>query len=65
VASAARTPEEAAEIYTVSLLAIDLDHPAERAYLAQLATKLRLEDGLVAHLHATVEGATVPVQQTA
>jgi uncharacterized membrane protein YebE (DUF533 family) len=65
VASAARTPEEAAEIYTVSLLAIDLDHPAERAYLAQLATKLRLEDGLVAHLHATVEGATVPVQQPA
>lgn len=65
VASAARTPEEAAEIYTVSLLAIDLDHPQERAYLAQLATKLKLEDGLVAHLHASVEGATVPVQQSA
>ncbi|MCX7319915.1 MAG: tellurite resistance TerB family protein [Hyphomicrobiales bacterium] len=65
VASAARTPEEAAEIYTVSLLAIDLDHPQERAYLAQLATKLKLEDGLVAHLHATVEGATVPVPQSA
>jgi uncharacterized membrane protein YebE (DUF533 family) len=65
VAAAARTPEEAAEIYTVSLLAIDLDHPAERAYLAQLASKLRLEDGLVAHLHATVEGATVPVNQPA
>lgn len=63
VASAARTPEEAAEIYTVSLLAIDLDHPAERAYLQQLASKLRLEDGLVAHLHATVEGATVPVDR--
>lgn len=65
VASAARTPEEAAEIYTVSLLAIDLDHPQERAYLAQLATKLKLEDGLVAHLHATVEGATLPVPQSA
>lgn len=65
VAAAARTPEEAAEIYTVSLLAIDLDHPAERAYLAHLASKLRLEDGLVAHLHATVEGATVPMQQIA
>lgn len=63
VADAARTPEEAAEIYTVSLLAIDLDHPAERAYLAQLALRLKLEDGLVAHLHATVEGATVPVNQ--
>jgi uncharacterized membrane protein YebE (DUF533 family) len=65
VAAAARTPEEAAEIYTVSLLAINLDHPAERAYLAQLASKLRLEDGLVAHLHATVEGATVPVDRPA
>lgn len=58
VASAARTPEEAAELYTVSLLAIDVDNPAERAYLSLLAARLKLDDKLVAHLHATIEGAT-------
>lgn len=63
VASAARTPEEAAEIYTVSLLAIDVDNPLERAYLALLAARLGLADKLVAHLHATVEGAMAPVKQ--
>jgi uncharacterized membrane protein YebE (DUF533 family) len=62
VAGAARTPEEAAEIYTASLLAIDVDNPAERGYLAMLAARLKLEDSLVAHLHATVEGATEPAQ---
>ncbi len=65
VARAARTPEEAAEIYTVSLLAIDVDNPSERAYLALLAARLRLDDKLVAHLHATVEGATEPVSHPA
>jgi uncharacterized membrane protein YebE (DUF533 family) len=60
VARAARTPEEAAELYTVSLLAIDVDNSSERAYLALLAARLRLDDRLVAHLHATVEGALEP-----
>lgn len=58
VAKAARTPEEAAEIYTASLLAIDVDNPAERGYLAMLAARLNLDEGLVKHLHATVEAAT-------
>lgn len=61
VASAARTPEEAAELYTVSLLAIDVDNPAERGYLAMLAARMKLDDKLVAHLHATVEDASEPV----
>jgi uncharacterized membrane protein YebE (DUF533 family) len=61
VAKAARTPEEAAEIYTASLLAIDVDNAAERGYLALLAARLRLDDKLVEHLHATVEGATEKV----
>lgn len=65
VASAARTPEEAAELYTVSLLAIDVDNPSERAYLALLAARLRLDDKLVAHLHATVEGALEPAKASA
>lgn len=58
VAKAARTPEEAAEIYTASLLAIDVDNAAERGYLALLAARLGLDDKLVEHLHATVEGST-------
>ena len=57
VAREARNPEQAAEIYTASLLAIDVDHPAERGYLAMLAARLNLDDALVQHLHATVEEA--------
>jgi uncharacterized membrane protein YebE (DUF533 family) len=66
VARAARSPEEAAEIYAASLLAIDVDNPAERGYLGMLAARLKLDEQLVEHLHATIEGATektpVPVR---
>ena len=65
VASAAHSPEEAASIYTASLLAIDIDNPSERAYLSLLAARLKLDDALVKHLHATVEGATVPATNPA
>lgn len=58
VARAARTPEEAAEIYVASLLAIDVDNASERAYLDMLAARLKLDPKLVEHLYATVEGAT-------
>jgi uncharacterized membrane protein YebE (DUF533 family) len=58
LARLARGPEEAAEIYAASLLAIDVDDPAERAYLALLAARLRLDEALVRHLHGTVEAAT-------
>ena len=54
VAGAATTPEEAAEIYAASLLAIEGDNAAERGYLAMLAARLELDDALVAHLHRTV-----------
>ena len=53
--------EEAAEIYAASLLAIDVDNPAERGYLGMLAARLNLDEKLVEHLHATVEGATEKV----
>ncbi len=59
VARGARNPEEAAEIYTASLLAVDVDQPSERAYLSQLAQHLKLDPKLAEHLHATVEHATV------
>lgn len=58
VADAATTPERAAELYAASLLAIDPEGPAEKGYLSMLAARLRLPDDLVAHLHASVEGAS-------
>ncbi|HMR32521.1 MAG TPA: tellurite resistance TerB family protein [Geminicoccaceae bacterium] len=46
-----QTPELAAEVYAASLLAIEVDTPAEQAYLQQLAQKLRLHPMVVDHLH--------------
>ena len=57
LASAARTEEQAAEIYLVSRLAIDPDHPAERAYLEALAHRMNLPADLVAHLDKQVDAA--------
>lgn len=65
VAGAAETPEEAAEIYAASLLAIDIDNAAERGYLAMLAARLKLDDALVAHLQQTVAAAAGKVAQPA
>jgi uncharacterized membrane protein YebE (DUF533 family) len=60
VAAAARTPEQASEIYLVSRLAVNPDELAERAYLQALAHRLNLPDGLVAHLDRQVEAASRP-----
>jgi uncharacterized membrane protein YebE (DUF533 family) len=65
VAGAAETPEEAAEIYIASLLAIDVDNAAERGYLAMLAARLKLDDALVAHLQQTLAAAAGKVAQPA
>jgi len=46
VVAAATTPELAVEIYAASVLAIDPDDPAEQAYLAMLASRLKLDPGL-------------------
>ncbi|RHZ96670.1 tellurite resistance TerB family protein [Cereibacter sphaeroides] len=51
IARLARTPEEAAGIYAASLLAAGFGSAAEGSYLADLAARLKLEVGLVAHLH--------------
>jgi len=53
--AAAGTPEVASEIYTASLLAIDVDTPAERAYLAMLAARLGLPEELVGAIHRELE----------
>jgi uncharacterized membrane protein YebE (DUF533 family) len=55
----AKQPEVAAEVYAASLLAIDPDHPAEKAYLQMLAARLGLPDQLVAEIHKTAEQAGV------
>lgn len=56
--AAATTQERAVEIYTASLLAIDVDTPAERGYLAMLAGALGLPEALVAQIHR--EAGTAP-----
>lgn len=43
VVTAATSPEVAVEIYAASFLAIDPDDPAEQAYLAMLASRLKLD----------------------
>ena len=55
LASAAATPEQAAELYLASRLAIDPDHPGEKAYLEALAHRLKLPGDLVAHLNRQAE----------
>jgi uncharacterized membrane protein YebE (DUF533 family) len=52
VVADATSPEVALEIYTASLVAIDPERPAEKAYLADLATRLNLDPALVASVHA-------------
>ena len=47
-------PQMAAEVYAASLLAIEVDTPAERDYLPQLAQGLGLDEGAVQRLHLTL-----------
>ena len=44
-------PEVAVEVYAASLLAIEVDTPAERAYLEALADRLQLSAPVVAQVH--------------
>lgn len=46
-----QTPEMALEVYTASLLAIDVDQPVERSYLATVARRLKLDPAVVERLH--------------
>lgn len=52
IAGLATNPQQAAEIYAASLLAINPDGPAEKGYLAMLAARLKLDAELVDHLHS-------------
>jgi uncharacterized membrane protein YebE (DUF533 family) len=50
LARCAATPEQGAELYLASRLAINPDEPSERAYLDALASRLKLPAELRAHL---------------
>jgi len=57
IAGLAQGPEQAAELYLASRLAIDPDHPMEQAYLEALAGRLKLPAELVQHLEGQVQAA--------
>lgn len=57
VASAATTPEIAAEMYIASLILVDEEHFMERAYLEELAKQLKLDPGLKTELETQVKQA--------
>jgi uncharacterized membrane protein YebE (DUF533 family) len=54
IAALAGSQEQAAELYLAARLAIDPDHPAEKAFLETLSGALNLPAGLVTHLDAQV-----------
>jgi uncharacterized membrane protein YebE (DUF533 family) len=54
IAGLARTPQEAAALYTASLLVVNRKGAAQKAYLATLAALLGLDAALVRHLEANV-----------
>jgi uncharacterized membrane protein YebE (DUF533 family) len=53
--SAVDSPHTAIEAYAASLFAIDIDTPAEAAYMRQLAQGLGLNPTLVRELHQSLE----------
>jgi len=57
VVSGAKTPEQAAEVYAASLVAIDADTTAEKAYLQMLAARLELDEAFVSEVHASAGAA--------
>jgi uncharacterized membrane protein YebE (DUF533 family) len=57
IAAGATTQEQAAELYLATRLAIDVDHPAERAYLDALAHRLKLPPALIEHLSVQSDAA--------
>jgi uncharacterized membrane protein YebE (DUF533 family) len=55
IVNSATSPEIAAEIYATSLLAVEVDSAAEKAYLAMLAARLGLPAQLVVEIERQVE----------
>jgi len=57
VAALAATPEEAAEIYAVSVMAVNPNGLAERLYLGDLGRQLKLEPALAKTIHDRVHAS--------
>ena len=55
IASIPSNEEEASEIYSAALSAIDPDTPAENMFLKRLARSLNLDPNLVSYLHETAK----------
>ena len=51
------SPEMAGQVYTVSLMAIDVDTEQERRYMSTLASRLGLDDSTVEQIHRSLEPA--------
>jgi uncharacterized membrane protein YebE (DUF533 family) len=51
---AVSSPQQAAEVYAASLLAIEVDTLGEQAYLQRLAQALGLEDQVIQRLHVSL-----------
>jgi len=58
IIDSASCPEVAAEIYIASLLAIDVDTPAEQSYLSMLASRLNIPPELTTELRRQVAAQT-------
>ena len=54
IVRAAPSPQVAAQIYTASLMAINVDTDAEKRYMQELADKLGLNQQVTAYLHRAV-----------
>jgi uncharacterized membrane protein YebE (DUF533 family) len=59
IGRSARTEVEAVQVYVASLVASDVDSAPDRGYLALLVPRLKLDEKLVQHLHATVDSAVI------
>ncbi len=59
VAALAQSEADAAEIYAASLLALDVDHWAEQAYLRELKSALNLPDALAGMVEAEIKGTNM------
>jgi uncharacterized membrane protein YebE (DUF533 family) len=60
LAAQVEAPDLAAEVYAASLLAIEVDTAAERAYLDRLAAALRLDQAARAQIHAALGVTSAP-----
>jgi uncharacterized membrane protein YebE (DUF533 family) len=57
LAQSVKSPQEAIQLYTAARIAVADNSPAEKVFLSSLATALRLDPGLAAHIDATARAA--------